>query len=171
MLLLWLGAIVFGLVGAAFAYLVRQLLARPNLPEFDSTWINRFSVRRYKALERLVSDRDERFLSSHPACQPGMVRRLRRERRRILRTFLRGIRRDFERLCLAGRLIALYSPVDRPDLTRDLVRLQIVFQFALARVWLQVYLAGWGLGSVDIRRVVGPVVALHAQLGTVSVPA
>ncbi|MCX6619576.1 MAG: hypothetical protein NTY38_00560 [Acidobacteria bacterium] len=140
MTLLWLGVIAFLLVAAAFAYLIRQILARPNIPEFESTWIERFSMRKYKPMERLLSEQDFMFLAAVAGDRPEIGNKLRRDRRRVLRSYLRTIRRD---------------------------RLQVVFQFALCHAWLQVALNQFGVGTVDLSRVVRPVAMLHAQIGTV----
>lgn len=171
MTILWLGGVVFFFIAAAFTYLVRRLLARPKLPEFESGWIERFSLRKYAPMERLLSNRDLAFVSSLAGSEKQIVRKLTRDRRKIRRAYLRTIRRDFERLCLAGRIIALYSSEDRPELTKQLLHLQLAFHFALCRVWLQVGLSTLGLGSVDLSHVIRPVATLHAQLAPAAVAA
>lgn len=169
MTILWLGGVVFFFIAAAFAYLIRQLLARPKLPEFESGWVEHFSLRKYRPMERLLDNRDLAFVSSLAGAERRIVRKLKRDRQKIRRAYLRSVRRDFDRLCVAGRIIALYSSEDRPELTMQLLRLQIAFHFALCRAWLQVGLSTMGLGTVDLGRVVRPVAMLHAQLAPAAV--
>ena len=171
MTLLWLGAGVFLLLAVAFTYGIRQLLSRPNLPEFDSDWLQHFSMRKYGPMERLLSERDIAFVAAAAGLRDGVTRKLRRDRQRIRRAYLRSIRRDFERLCQAGRIVALYSSEDRPELSKELLRLQITFNFALYNAWLQLGLSYLGLGTVDLSRVVRPVAILHAQLAPTAVAA
>ncbi|MCC7497549.1 MAG: hypothetical protein IT160_08235 [Bryobacterales bacterium] len=164
MAILWLGAAVFLLPAVAFTYLLRQLLARPNLPEFESGWLDRFSMRKYAPMERLLDDRDLTFAGALAGPGQGIAGKLQRDRQRIRRAYLRSLRRDFNRLCLAGRVIALYSSEDRPELTKELLRLQISFNIAFQLARIQVVFGSLGFGSVDLTRVVRPLAILHAQL-------
>ena len=59
---------------------------------------------------------DISFLSERPALTRTFVRELRRERRKILREYLRSLRCDFNRTCADIRAAMVQSCEDRPDL-------------------------------------------------------
>src|SRR5688572_20360045 len=117
MTLVVLSALSIGvLLLLAFAAMIRHILGVPPIAEEDhGTWLDTFSVTRYRPMERLLSKEDFEFLASQPGYDPGMSRKLRAERRRIFRSYLRQLRIDFIRLHQVARLLVLYSPEDRPD--------------------------------------------------------
>ncbi len=76
-------------VAVAFGLLIRRL-ASPAKAELVSTeWLSRFSVAKYRPMERLFSDADYRFLERQRGFNPGIARRLRRERMRVFRGYFR----------------------------------------------------------------------------------
>src|SRR5579859_2306032 len=59
-----------------------------------TTWIDEFSVERYRPMLRLLDGTDLRFVCSHSSVTPKLVAHFRRERCRILRGYLRSLTTD-----------------------------------------------------------------------------
>jgi hypothetical protein len=70
----------------------------------DLRWLERFSVERYRLMERLLSEADYEFLASQKGYEPRIGRDLRRKRRRIMRLYLRRLESDVARVHKAARL-------------------------------------------------------------------
>lgn len=62
----------------------------------SDAWLQSFSLGAYRPMIRLASDHDRIFLETTGATQ--LVRSYRRKQRGILREYLRGLVRDFQRL-------------------------------------------------------------------------
>src|SRR5688500_15536009 len=83
----------------AFAALLRRVLAPPKPVEGDAgAWLDSFSISRYRPMERLLSEDDYEFLAAQPGYEPSIARNLRKQRRRVFRTYLQQVSRDFARL-------------------------------------------------------------------------
>jgi hypothetical protein len=143
------------LVLAGLALLVKRLILNVGPVACDPEWIEKFSAARYKPMTRLLTDDDYEFLQSVAGCSPDAVRKLRAERRAIFRAYLKNLIRDFNRLHLAARVLALDSPVDRPDLAADLVRTRAAFERAVLGIRFRLLLHTFGLGAVDTRELLG----------------
>ncbi len=70
------------------------------------------------------------------------------ECRRELRALLRRVRSDYGSLESAAKALMLTSPVDRPDLTRALVRSRMKFELAMAGMRIQMALNAIGVSPV-----------------------
>src|SRR5688500_7728052 len=115
---IFLAALLIGI----FTILIRRVLAPGATNDGDlGDWLDKFSVARYRPMERLLSDDDYEFLSAQPGYDPSIARRLKSERRQIFRIYLRHLSEDFSRLHHAARLMLIYSPEDRPELARTLM--------------------------------------------------
>jgi hypothetical protein len=116
-------------------------------------------------MERLLSEEDFRFLAAQPGFDRAIARRLRAERRRIFRAYLKQLRRDFHRLHCMARLVVLYSPQDRPGLASVLIRQRLTFHLALAGVYFRL---GWnavsGSSPVSVRGLVGSLEQLRNEI-------
>ncbi len=119
-------------------------------------------------MERLFSPEDYEFLAAQPGFTPRLARRLAAERRKIFRRYLRCLRRDFDRLYLATKLLLLHAAQDRPDLAVALFKQRLTFQFALAAVYCRLALQTLGLGTVDARGLVSALQAMRDQLRALS---
>ena len=87
-----------------------------------------FSGEKYKKVESLFSWREDLiFLKSQSGYTPAIGRTFRRARRNLTCRWLNEIRADFDRLYRESELILVDSPVDRPDLARELLRLRLQF--------------------------------------------
>jgi len=115
-----------------------------------TTWIDEFSVERYRPMLRLLDGTDLRFLGSHSVLTPKLDAQLRRQRCRILRRYLRSLATDFSRVLAALKLVMTQASSDRPDLAVLLIRSQATFAvcMVLARVQLLLYM--FGIGTVNV---------------------
>lgn len=154
-------AVVFGL-------LFKRMLIRGRTPDVDPEWLGRFSVSKYRPMERLLSEDDFEFLASQEGYEPRIGKRLRSERRRIFREYLRSMRRDFSRLETAVRLFMTDSVEDQAELARTLLRQRLNFNFAMASAEARLVMYWLGIGTVDIRELVGTLDIMRAELGVMA---
>src|SRR4051794_14628140 len=118
------------LLTAIAVVLYRISLAGRRLP-VTSEWIDELSVERYRPMLRLLDGQDLEFLKAQPGFTPGMASKLRVQRCKVFRSYLRCLAGDFSRVCGAIKLLMLHSRRDRPDLAAALVRHQIIFAVGL----------------------------------------
>lgn len=142
-----LAMIVFA-TAAALLVLCRLKSRAATLP-VTTTWIDEFSVERYRPMLRLLDDAELRFIGSLPGSTPKLVAQLRRERCRIFREYLRSLTADFARVSAALKLLMTQANADRPDLASRLIRSQASFAGRMALVRVQVALYRMGVGTVD----------------------
>jgi len=148
----------------AFFLLFRHILARNKNPAASPEWCRDFSIARYRPMERLFVEEDYDFLASHPGFHPGISRKLRAERRRIFRHYLRCLRRDFDRLLAAAKLVLVHAAKDRPELATLLFKQRLVFQYAMFMVEVRLGFQALGLGTVDVRGLVASLESMRDQL-------
>lgn len=118
---------------------------------------------RYRPMVRLLADEDTSFLAANKA-NKGTLRKLRTERRRIFRSYLDCLTKDYGRLLNGVRLAMVRSGVDRPDLAQALAKNQISFTFALCRIEFRLLLHQAGIGKVDVSGLVDAMDALCTQV-------
>jgi len=94
------------------------------------------------------------FLVEHPALSRIYVRELRRERRKVLREYLRSLQCDFDKTCAAIRAAMVESADDRPDLARAILKQQLLFRVGLLRAECSIILEALGLVVVDFDDVI-----------------
>ncbi|HWQ55934.1 MAG TPA: hypothetical protein VN442_19755 [Bryobacteraceae bacterium] len=123
----------------------------------------KISAARYRPMARLLDPAEEAFLAQH--ADRGTIRRFRAERRRIFRGYLRSLERDFGSICGGIRLVLVHSPEDRPDLAAALMRREAGFAMALFSVHCRLILHAAGIGTVDVRDLVGALDAMRLELG------
>lgn len=147
-----------------FALIARKVLST-RTPEVDfGQWLEEFSLARYRPMERLLTEDDETFLRSQPGHSPALSNRLRTERRRLFRRYLKNLRRDFQQLHQVARLMILYSPVDRPELAETLLRIRISFVLALMSVEWRLFLHALGAKGVEVQGLLDTVQGLESRL-------
>ena len=110
-----------------------------------------FSLERYRPMERLLSAEDLRFLQSQPGFHPAMAARLKRERRRIVRLYLRDLKRDFRHLHAEARLFIAHGDAAAGELVPVLMRQQATFVRATVLLEIRLALSALGLGTPDVR--------------------
>jgi hypothetical protein len=158
-------SVVTLVTGIALVLVFRQLLSPARHHEVSVDWLNRFSISRYKAMERLFSEADFDFLKSQKGYHPSISRRLRRQRCAIFRSYLSCLKRDFGHLEAAVLLCMAASRADRPDLAKAVLKRRLVFTWAVACAQCRLVLYSQGLGTVDVSKLVGSLSGMRVELG------
>jgi hypothetical protein len=160
------GGVLIGISAAvAFALLFCALVRRDRFAGINAEWLGSFSVARYRPMERLLAEEDFDFLASQRGYAPSIARRLRSERRKIFREYLRCLWRDFGRLEAAVRLLMVNSSEDRPELAQALLRQRLLFTRGIVAAEFRLILYGLGLGTVNVQGLVGSLNAMHTCAG------
>lgn len=115
---------------------------------------------------RLLDEADYRFVASQSGMTAASLRRLRSERRQIFRSYLRSLVADFHRLHMAARVVLVYSPQDRPDLAATLMKQRLYFTFAVLSVEAKLVLHSLGVGTVDVRHLIGSLETMRMNVNT-----
>jgi hypothetical protein len=173
MMSLVLFAVVFtALLAGLFAGLLWRLSSTRVLSLATPEWLADFSTTRYRALERLLGEADFEYLRRQPGYRPEMERRLRAERRRVFRRYLRSLTADFARLHNTAKLLLLHSAQDRPELAREILKQRATFVLALAMVHGRLTLHALGLTGirVPVDELVGALEAVRQGLGQLAAP-
>ena len=163
------------IVLAACATLLFRLYRRVRVPVeapsgVDAKWLYEFSISRYTPMERLLCEEDYTFLASQPGFRPEIARKLRAQRRRIFRLYLRRMVRDFDRIHAAAQVMVVHSPVDSSELAAVLLKQRVSFRVALLAVEIRFALHAVGLGTVDIHSLVQSLDVMRLQLCRFAVP-
>lgn len=162
---LWISALLpLFFISLAFALLVRKITAKQAADGYDPQWFEDFSVSRYRPMLRLLSEDDYEFLASQAGYEGKIASELRSERRKVFRAYLRNLVRDFHRLQHVAKMMAVYSPQDRPELVAALLKQRITFSLAVFSVRVRLVLHAAGIGSVDVRNLIGSLDHLHLRV-------
>jgi hypothetical protein len=143
--------IVIALLAGCFAGLFWRLASRFDAQQCTAEWLDRFSVKSYAPMERLLDSNDLAFLASQPGYRPEIGKRLMAERRKIFRAYLRLLVRDFNQLIGIGKLMVVYSNLDQHEFARSLGRQQVQFYARICALQVQLALHPLGWTSVDAR--------------------
>jgi hypothetical protein len=154
-------------VVAAIGLLLRNVLRQMKEPLPDPSWLDGFNVSRYRPMQRLLSDVDYSFLAANGG-SPDVIRRLRAERRRLFRAYLKNMVRDFNRLHRAARIMSLDAETDRSDFAFLLLRMRVAFGWTVTVVQFRLALNTLGLGNVDARRLLRALDEISASYASVS---
>jgi hypothetical protein len=102
----------------------------------SNVWLESFSVRAYHPMIRLAEGKDQAFLSGRHS--RDRVKRYRRTQRKLLREYLRGLTRDFQRLHSIAAQTGRSDGI--PRTITDLHDNQLSFIFTMFRIeaWLAV---------------------------------
>ncbi|MBM3738878.1 MAG: hypothetical protein FJW39_24145 [Acidobacteria bacterium] len=133
----------------------RKLLAPPVEPEFDLARLGTFSAEVYRPLERLFDEGgDVAFLRGRSGWAPAMEKKLRSDRRRVFRSYLRQLRSDWAYLHMAARYLLAHSCGDRPDLAWALIRQGARFWVLMtwANLWVEASYYRLALPPFNVRR-------------------
>jgi hypothetical protein len=159
---------VLAVIGLALAYMLRSLRNPATITECDFDWLSEFSTSKYRPMLRLLAEDDFKFLEAQEGYEPSIGKRLRTERLKIFRGYLRNLIRDYHRLHLAARLILVYAPEDRSDLAAQLVRCRVEFAINLAKLEFDLFLYSLGIGAVDVRALLGSLDSLQSRIASAS---
>jgi hypothetical protein len=146
------------------------LRAGASVPQ-DRAWLDEFSIDKYRPMLRLLSERDFEYLALQSGFTPDIARRLRQERRRIFRAYLRNLNRDFNRLHAAARELVAQAPEDRSALASALFTYQVTFLCAIVAVHLRLMLYIIGIGTVDVRRALNTLESFRVEIAAAMTPA
>lgn len=156
-------------IAVTTAVLFRRLLAPATGPR-DLDDFRPFNPAFYQPMERLLRDEDITFLRAQPGFDPGMERRLRRERRAAFRAYLRHLQADFARLHRAARYLVTHGATDQPELATALLRQTVRFWSMMAWAIVSVELTRLGLDGNTGRLLEVPR-WMQEQIGAITVPA
>lgn len=177
------GIILYSLLAAVLLALLVWLVRRQQrvrLPEAlpAPADLEPRHCRYFPQIRQALAREDERFMRERAS--PELRRRWRRERRRVLAGYLRGLREDQRRLMGLARLLARMAPAADRAGELERLRLALRFEWLYAAVWLRLALA-WRperglelltshLGSVagDLARSLAAVAAAPAAAGRAS---
>jgi hypothetical protein len=135
---------------AALWVLLRESLAGGQ----NSGRLKQISVCSEAPLESRLTPDDFNFLLGHPTVGRTFLRQLRRERRKVLRLYIRRLRIDFNRVCAELKTLMVQSRQDRPDLARVLVKKRLYFTVRVVQAELGMFCEAAGLTTVDFDQVV-----------------
>jgi hypothetical protein len=154
-------------VGAATVMLVllRRVWSPRPAQAFNTDWLSRFSIARYRPMQRILAEDDYRFLEAQEFYHPSVASDLRRKRVAAFRSYLTCLKADFGRLDAATRLYLSACPQDRPDLAQALLKRRLVFAYAVTLTEWRLLLFRWGLGTVDIQGLLGSLDGMRLELG------
>ena len=156
-------------VALALVLLYRKLSSQPDSEvAVDQCLV--LSLEKYRPMERLLQEDDFRFLAAQPGFSPQLGRRFRTERRRIFRSYLRNLRRDFSRLSSAFRILIVHSVEDRGDLAKSLMRIRVMFAFGMLAVEGRLLMHAAGMGAINVSGLVASLDTMQAQMRLMLTP-
>ena len=151
---------------SVLAYLIRKVGFGSNGLPVTSEWIDDLSLDRYRPMVHMLDGSEVAFLRSQPGFTPDMAIKLRAQRTRIFRGYLRNLETDFGRVCAAIKVVMLQSQHDRPELAEALVRQQITFACAMLSVRARVFLYSLGVCGVEVSKLVKIFDSMRVELRT-----
>ena len=153
-------------LGLVVLWIIRRLMSPYAVSACDPEWLDEFSIDKYRPMLRLLANDDYDFLAMQAGQSMSTIRQLRRDRRRIFRSYLKSLTADFQRLHLAGKMLLVYATEDRSDLASKLVEQRITFSIAIMKVHAHLLLHTVGIGTVDVRALLGSVESLRMDVAS-----
>jgi|SRR5579872_705821 len=161
-------AVIFVVLAAGFGILFARLAAGDRLSLPPEDWEGIFSPSRYKAMERLLDEADERFLRGRQNFNRQGDKKFRRMRVKIFRGYMQQLSEDFARICKTLKVLMVESKADRHDLAGIIMKQQFTFTFLMMIVEVKLMLYGLGWARVDAQALLQPLAALRSQLQMVA---
>jgi hypothetical protein len=146
MISIYATALVLLLVAAIFVALFVTLFRRTsgaNPP--GASWLDDFSLDKYRPLDRLFDSSDLQFVAAHPGYTASLGRKLASSRRAAARLFLSELTVDADRMFGMGREMLAVAGPDRPDLAATLFRQWLAFHLRVFSLRVRLRLAPLGL--------------------------
>jgi hypothetical protein len=140
--------VLVALAGGFMLWCRRCLFPGKCLPS-TTEWISDLSLERYRPMLRLLDGEDFEFLRQQPGYTRQMGAKLRVQRCRIFRGYLRSLNQEFQRVSAAVTLYMVQSQQDRPDLAGTLLRQQFQFAACMLLIRGRLLLFRCGLGRVE----------------------
>lgn len=163
-MVLTLTAMVVVALVAATVVLVRMMSGGGRSLPVTSEWINDLSTEQYRPMLRLLDSADIEFLRSQPGYSREMESKLRKQRCQVFRGYLRCLNSDFQRVCMALKIVMAQSEQDRPDLAGILMHQQLLFATGMLSIYGRLLLYRWGLCNVDVTDMVRIFDGMRAEL-------
>jgi hypothetical protein len=164
--------LVIGLPLVIYLALIVPTLARlfkgTHPDEISPEWLRSFSPSIYLPMQQLMSGEDFAFLSRQPGFDLSLYRKLRRDRLRIFRKYLRRMIVDFNQLHLAARLAIAQAPEDHSALIPALVLLKLRFSVAVLAAEFRCGMCLFGFKTLSARSLLLSLEKLNAQFQAVS---
>ena len=151
-------------IGAVCVFISRRVSALQRGPDVPTDWTLELSVDRYQPMLRLLSEDDICFLHSQPGGSSALVKRLRRQRYQVFRSYLGSLQRDFHRGCDVLTFLLLQSQSDRRDIFRALFLSRVKFSLAVVRVHWRLLLYRWNIAPVPAGHLMGLFECLRLEL-------
>ena len=126
--------------------------------------MRKYDPDRYRPMTRLLDQEDFDFLASQPGFRPEIARKLRSQRRRVMRLYLRALSKDFSQLHARARRLVAAAPEEHHNLVGVLIRQRATFFRVRSMVEMRLALDWLLPGSIDIRPLLGALEKLQAEL-------
>jgi hypothetical protein len=127
----------------------------------------------HRPMQRLLDPTELQYLQNH-GISKERLNKLRSERRRIYRLYLRSLTQDFNRVHTILNLLLICSYSDRPDLATRLAQQKFVFyrNLLLVEVRLSLHACGFEkIPEIDLLRPLEIIQAQLRELAPVTMPA
>lgn len=148
-----------------------RLFKRARPEEISAEWLQSFSPSIYEPMQHLMNAEDFAFLSRQPGFDLSLYRKLRRDRLRIFRQYLKRMILDFNQLHLAARLAISEQPGDHSALLPSLIALKLRFSAAVLAAEFRCVLCFFGVKTLEARSLLLQLEALNQQFQAVRLPA
>jgi hypothetical protein len=136
-----------------------------NLP-VTADWIDDLSIERYRPMMRLLDSAELESLRSQPGFTSQAAAKLRAQRCRMFRGYLKSLTTDFGRVCGAIKILMVQSRHDRSELALALVRQQFLFAAGVIAAQFRLVLYRFGLCGVDVTALVRNFDSMRIELRT-----
>lgn len=136
--------------------------------EISPEWLQSFSPSIYLPMQQLMSREDFAFLSRQPGFDLSLYRKLRRDRLRIFRKYLRRMIVDFNHLHLAARLAIAQSTEDHSALIPALVVLKLRFSVAVLAAEFRCMMCFFGVKTLGASSLLLSLEQLNKQFQAIS---
>jgi hypothetical protein len=117
---------------------------------------------------RLLSADDLAFLRTQAGYTPELGAKLMRERRRLMRAYLRALSADFGAIYAAANDLLLSAPTDQADLAAELTRQRILFAKGMAVAHLNLFLNYFGFGEVNVGALVDSLALVEKRFNSLA---
>lgn len=125
---------------------------------------------RYRPMERLLATPDAAFLRRQDGFSSDLSREFRARRRKLFRSYVRCLARDFTRIYNTLEMAIVESRQDRPDLVRLMLKQKARFVMAMFAIELRLAIHAWGVNRMDVERLVQSVRTLNGAWSLLALP-
>jgi hypothetical protein len=152
------------LLGGAFCLVFARLITWHRIISAPDNPHSAFSAARYREIQRLLNESDEKVISKQPGWNWLAQFKFRDGRVRIFHDYMRELFDDFNRICRAIRWLMSNSEAERSDLAGLIMKQHFVFALRLMATEVRLILYGLGWGSVELRVLIRSVDTMRSQL-------